>query len=456
MQCIDFIERLDLYIDGQLPDEEQPEFFEHIEICADCKLIFDEAIAISNAAKPLAVAKAPDELLTNVMAYVRSESVPVVVPNRSAKKRGWSTLSKALTGVAACAVVVVGVAATMNGLKNSSNDELGYYGYSGNSVSATAAPRAMAAPMSGEVDYGYTGGMTTYSSAEIGSMEPYDMADGKYADSNIGIMPPEPGYGGATSAEYGQKIIKNGNVDLSSVAFDADTAAIESIVSAMGGYMQSSSISGTPLDVEKNGYYYSSGRYGYYTARVPAGGYGGAIDQLKKIGMLEGFSEYSDDITSQYYDKVAQLESYQLQYKTIEGLLTQADNLEDILRIQTELQSLRYKIDALTGSIKQWDFLTSYSTLTITIREVADTSSVKRVDPTLGERIRDSFVGSVNDLIDGAENMVVWIAGAAIVIVVLAVCGGVVVLVVKGVVRRRKKAAKAAEKTESTDDEGAE
>ena len=464
MRCIDFINQLDAYIDDEMSDEEKLEFLSHVEACDDCAAAFEEAVAIAGMSKSLAVVKAPDELLQNVMARVRNESENTgksignaakgkAAASSAPKKWRWTTLSKTLTGVAACAVVVIGVAATMSGLNNKDEGEFNYYGFA-SSPSATAAPMAMSAPMA---NYGYDSDMSYYSSGEKGMTmtESYAMTDDvKYMEpaGDIGIMPPpEPGYGGATSADYGLKIIRNGNVDLTSAEFDADMEMIESIVAAMGGYMQSSSISGTPLKEEsRDGYYYGSGRYGYYTARIPSSGYGGAVTQLKGIGTLEGYSEYSDDITSQYYDTVARLESYQLQYKTIEGLLAQADNLEDVLRIQTELQNLRYMIDSLTGSIKQWDFLTTYSTLNISIREVSDPSLVKRVDPTLGERIRDSFVSSVNALIDGAEDMVVWFAGAVIVIVILAVCGGVALLIGVGVRRRRRKKL-AAEKSESTE-----
>jgi hypothetical protein len=414
MNCNEFINKLDIYIDGEMPDSDLPEFFEHTESCEDCRLAFEEALIIAEKSKTLAVAKAPDALLENVMAQVKEQ------PAQARKK--WPLAAKLLTGVAACAVLVVVALASLNpNLTSLEYPGADYYrDYSANSAT------------SGGGEAGRAYGSALMSTSESAPQVAPAPSDADYAEKGI-ILPPTDG---TTSAEHGQKIITNGSLSMSSANFDVDSQMIEDLIVAVGGYTQSSSISGKPLDKEQ----YSTGRYGSYTARIPSHMYSQAVDQLKVLGVLESYSEYSDDITSQYYDTVARLESYQLQYDTIENLLSSAESLEDILRIQTELQNLRYMIDSLTGTIKQWDFLTSYSTLNISIREVADPALVRSVDPTLGERIQESFVSSINRLIKNAENFVVWLSGSLIGLIVLAVLVALALVIVRSTKKRRLKA----------------
>ncbi len=412
MNCNEFINKLDIYIDGQMPDSDLPEFMEHIESCEDCKSAFEDAVLIAEKSKTLAVAKAPDALLENVMERVREQPAQV--------RKKWPLAAKVLTGVAACAVLFVVALASLN--PNLTSLEYpgarSYDEYSSNSATSGG----------GEAARSY--GSAPMASAESPQVTPAP-SEADYADKGI-ILPPTDG---TTSAEHGQKIITNGSLSMSSANFDVDSQMIEDLIAAVGGYTQSSSISGKPLDKEQ----YSTGRYGSYTARIPSHMYSQAVDQLKVLGVLESYSEYSDDITSQYYDTVARLESYQLQYDTIENLLNSAESLEDILRIQTELQNLRYMIDSLTGTIKQWDFLTSYSTLNISIREVADPALVRSVDPTLGERIQESFVSSINRLIENAEDFVVWLSGALIGLIILAGVSVVVIVIIRSMKKRKIK-----------------
>ncbi|MGI5899016.1 MAG: DUF4349 domain-containing protein [Christensenellales bacterium] len=417
MNCNEFISKLDIYIDGEMPDSDLPEFLQHAESCDDCCTAFKEAVLIAEKAKALAVAKAPDALLENVMAQVKERPAQV--------RKKWPLYAKVLTGVAACLLVFVVALASLNpnltSLEYPGAEEYGRYDYDMNSATSGGGAYGGSVLMGGE---------SAPQAAPVPAPSTASSA-ADYAEKGI-ILPPADN---TTSAEHGQKIITNGNLSMSSANFDVDSKMIEDLIVAMGGYTQSSSISGKPLDENQ----YSSGRYGSYTARIPSHMYRQTVDQLKVLGVLENYSEYSDDITSQYYDTVARLESYQLQYDTIEGLLTKAEALEDILRIQTELQNLRYMIDSLTGTIKQWDFLTSYSTLDISIREVADPALVRSVDPTLGERINESFISSINRLIENAEDFVVWLSGSIIGLIIFAGAVVAVVLIIRSAKKRRLK-----------------
>ena len=56
----------------------------------------------------------------------------------------------------------------------------------------------------------------------------------------------------------------------------------------------------------------------------------------------------TEDITASYFDTESRLEIYQTQRERVLALLEEADTMEDILTLETELARLNYEIDALT------------------------------------------------------------------------------------------------------------
>lgn len=120
----------------------------------------------------------------------------------------------------------------------------------------------------------------------------------------------------------------------------------------------------------------------------------------------------SQDITSQYYDYVARLESYTASRDQLRELMKKAETVEDTLKIHSELTRIQAEIDSLQGQINMWDKLVEMSTITLYIDEESNPmKATKTVEwqfnspQEIWTTMKNGFITVVN----GLYSVIVWI-----------------------------------------------
>lgn len=193
-----------------------------------------------------------------------------------------------------------------------------------------------------------------------------------------------------------RKIVKNSRISLETKEFDNSIKEIEDLIANLGGYIESQSENGKSL--YNNSEFYE--RSASIIARIPAEKLASAIDDLNgKYNIIEK-NDYINDITDSYYDVEARLNSLKAQESKLLELLTKAEKLEDIIKIQEAISNCQYEINNLTGQIKRMDNQVTYSTLSLEIREVIEYSEIKTQPKNFGEKIAESFKRSGEQIID--------------------------------------------------------
>ena len=81
---------------------------------------------------------------------------------------------------------------------------------------------------------------------------------------------------------------------------------------------------------------------------------------------------YTENVTSQYYDTQARLTAYQTQEARLLEMMEKAETVEDIITIEEKLTDLRYRIESLQSTLKNWDRQVSYSTISLDVEEVQE------------------------------------------------------------------------------------
>ena len=87
--------------------------------------------------------------------------------------------------------------------------------------------------------------------------------------------------------------------------------------------------------------------------------------------------EDSDNISEQYYDTESRLVTQQTKLERLQTLLSQAETMEDIITIESAISETELEIEQLTGTLRQYDSLVDYSTVTISLEEVYRLSNVE-------------------------------------------------------------------------------
>lgn len=182
------------------------------------------------------------------------------------------------------------------------------------------------------------------------------------------------------------KIIKTAEVDLETKNYTKAIDSILSTVKAKGGYIQSS---------KSYGSYDDNSRGANYVIRMPKNYFDEFLTNVGNLGKITSSSTQGENISSQYYDTEAHLKALKVQEDRLLELLKKSGSLKDILEIENQLSNVRYQIESLTSSLKNWDNQVDYSTININVHEV----SVLTTKPvSLGDKIKKTFNDSLKSL----------------------------------------------------------
>ena len=101
--------------------------------------------------------------------------------------------------------------------------------------------------------------------------------------------------------------------------------------------------------------------------RVPASNYQSALTQVEGLGNLTGFQTNSNDVSVQYTDLNATLQSLLSEQASLLNLENKSTSLNSTLIIENELQGVNTNINEIQSQILQTRTLIDYSTITVTL-----------------------------------------------------------------------------------------
>ncbi len=263
-----------------------------------------------------------------------------------------------------------------------------------------------------------------------------DMGSNSYAGFGQGSDEAQQGEN-VVSLPESDKIVYTGYAQLETLEFDKTLEGLKQLISSCGGFVQTSSITGGDYASMYDGS--ASYRTADYTIRVPVAQFNTVTDSLKTLGNVVSSSMNADNITMQYMDTASRLEAYQTQETRLLELLSKASSVEDMLAIENSLSNVRYQIESLTSQIKNWDSQISYSTLTVSIREVALYSKDNSSSVSYGVQLKEAFTHSLYALGHFFKNLLKFLVAAFPTLVVLGLIALVVILIVRAANRKKAK-----------------
>lgn len=211
-----------------------------------------------------------------------------------------------------------------------------------------------------------------------------------------------------------RKIIYTADVEIESETYDDAMTTIRSLLDESDGYISSTSQSGSSVD---------GNRYANYTCRIPSQKYRAFLDGLSGAGNVYSVSEYTDDITMEYIDVEARISSLEAQRDRLQQLADEAEDIETLLSIETQLSNVQYQLESYTAQMRSYDNQVDYSTVNIYLREVRKVSE----GTGFGTRIRAAFSGSWENFVSGVQGFVIAVIYALPMIVILAIIAAIVI-----------------------------
>lgn len=339
--------------------------------------------------------------------------------SKSEKKKAKFKWKRAYTGIAAAAaaacLVIIAVPIGMSIGRDSKEASYEYasdygasYGYERPAMSA--------------------GGAAVYSE-EAAAEEDYAM-DADYAEEAAdNLESPAEGSHSDVAGDlenYGKKLIKTVSVQMETLQFDESYELLKQKVEAYGGYFESSDIS-----QERYGYKL---KYGSFVIKIPAEKLEAFNQETEGVGNIINANESAVDVTVQYVDTTSHIEALETQQATLLNLLEKAESMEDILAVENALTSVRYELNYYQSLKQSYDHQVKFATVNLDLNEVKEETAPEPV--TIGSRMREGFVGSLNAMGRGFVNFLVGIVAAAPFLMVLAVIVVVVIIVCKVIIKK--------------------
>ena len=242
-----------------------------------------------------------------------------------------------------------------------------------------------------------------------------------------------------------RKLIVTETLTVETREFDAFYAAVSQNVEALGGYIESSEISGA-LEYQD--------RYANFRIRIPADKLGEFVSAVDENGTVVYDSRSTDDVTLQYVDTESHLKALKTEEETLLTLLEQAKKLSDVFDIQERLTEVRYEIESYTSQLRVYDNQVDYSTVNLSVNEVARETSPEQKGfwAEASSRFSDRlyWVGRA------FRGFGIWFIGNIPVFAVLAVIIILIVLLIRRQLRKKEKHRKNNDSQHTSDPAGRE
>lgn len=273
------------------------------------------------------------------------------------------------------------------------------------------------------------------------SLEPQASASvsydyGKVEDSNgyfsgEAEAPGEPAGGSVYSSEDA-KIIRTASMTIQTTAFEDALTALGDLTTALGGYYETA-------EVSSGGYYDSrANRSAWYVVRVPGENYNAFRDAAGTVGHVSSLTESSVDVGEQYYDAETRLQTMKTKQERLLVLLERAENMEDIITLESALADVQYEIDRYSGELRRYDGLIDYATFNVRVQEVVRVSDEPGVQDGFGSRLSASLKRGLSAFGEGFQDFLLWLAENLIGVLIFAAVVAAVVVIVRRRLRRRR------------------
>ena len=241
-------------------------------------------------------------------------------------------------------------------------------------------------------------------------------------------LSPSPDIGSPEDA--GRKLIRDVSMNVEARDFDGVLSRITDKVRELGGYVESSDVSGASV----NSYGGSQQRYAVIRARIPADRLDRFVDTVENAGNVTSKQEQVTDVTLQYSDVQSRKKSLEIEQERLWALLEKAESLDAVVALEARLSEIRYELESYTSQLRLYDNQVDYSTVSIYMREVKDLTPT--APDSIGTRIQKGFNRSLNNLGETVTDLIVWFAVNSPILFVLAVLIAAVFLIIRRVSRK--------------------
>lgn len=227
--------------------------------------------------------------------------------------------------------------------------------------------------------------------------------------------------------ESGQKLIRRVHVDAETEDLEALLGSLTSQISAAGGYIENQEL--------YNGSSTSSYRHrnANLTIRIPVDKLDSFVQEVKDVSNVISYNESQEDVTLTYVATESRIKALETEQARLLELLAMAENMSDLLEIQSRLTDVRYELENVTSQLRVLANKVDYATVYLYISQVKVYTEVEEL--TVWQRIGSGFKKNLKNIGEGLVDFFVWVVTYSPQLIL----AGVVITALALVLHRRKK-----------------
>jgi len=359
-------------VDEELDIDVKDEVIKHIENCEECKKIYEEEKLIKNLLNENELKELPNDFNEKLHNSLMNEIKEIKKSNKVMKFVNRNRKYLAVAALFIFAVVLV------------NNNPLNLM--TGNNYELRDMKNAV---MEDSVE------MSFNESAKLGAQPTVMMkSEGENFGNEAPMAPMAEVEAASIESEYqtGRIIIKNSNMQLDILNFEKTADDIKNYVEGFDGYV--SNMSSNIRYVDENGKEF---KYGYLEVKIKSESFDEFIDFVENLGKVRNTNLSTQDVTNAYRDTVSSIKNLEITQDRLRDILTKSKNVEETLQIERELTRVRGQIDQLKGNVKNWDRLSKYATINISLNEVEELEvSIQPIDNSIFKKATDGLMNTIN------------------------------------------------------------
>ncbi len=156
---------------------------------------------------------------------------------------------------------------------------------------------------------------------------------------------------------------------------------------------------------------------GTIVLRIPEETFMEVVNEVEKIGHLKSKQITGRDVTEEYVDLGARLKNLETQEIRLLDILSKAGNVDEILKVEKELERVRGKIEQIKARMQYLENRVSLATVTVDLYEPEPIKPM-----TSGWEIREAIRKAANGFIE-TTGMLILALGTALPIFIVAILG---------------------------------
>ena len=228
-----------------------------------------------------------------------------------------------------------------------------------------------------------------------------------------------------------EKLIYTANVHMETVQFNETLTNIQTILSEIGGFVETSSVTGD-TQYNDDGTAYIVNRHASYVLRVPAETFQQVMTRVNTLGSVTYSTQEATNVSSQFTDNEARLEALTTQEESLLNIMSQTTDIDALITLQDSIAGVRYEIESVERTLRDLQSAVAYSTINLEISETADAINIVSGNQSFLQRLGAGFQTGWKSVLTFAQNAAVAISTASPVILI-----GLAALIL--FVRHRKK-----------------